>query len=359
MTQKKEHLTSLDALRAVGALSVCFYHSANIFGVSHVMPHGYLAVDLFFILSGFLSMYRFDASKALNVLSFSIKRMCRIYPIYILGTIFGAGLLLYRIQYYHSWGQKGDDFIMASFLGLLSIPDLKADNLVTNGPIFPFSVPNWTIFWELVISIGFVAWAKLGAKFAPLFWLLSLIGLYFVAKDGALLDYGYNNKTFLGGGLRASLGLFTGIITAVLYKKFQPNQKIIEPIGFLLLIAFTLYAIFNVKGILLVEFFFAMLGFPFMIMAFAKSQSFVFSNKFSQTLGKMSFAVFGIHFGLLNLALTIIRNYNIKGSLLVGSIWFVCVIIISFIVNKYYEHQASKFLLNIFAPKKELKEKIA
>ena len=55
----KEHYVILDGLRGVAALMVLVFHVFDAC-TSNIIPHGYLAVDMFFVLSGFVIGYSYD-----------------------------------------------------------------------------------------------------------------------------------------------------------------------------------------------------------------------------------------------------------------------------------------------------------
>ena len=57
--KQKPHYILLDGLRGVAALMVLVFHVFDICS-SNIIPHGYLAVDLFFVLSGFVIGYAYD-----------------------------------------------------------------------------------------------------------------------------------------------------------------------------------------------------------------------------------------------------------------------------------------------------------
>ena len=93
----KPHYELLDGLRGVAALVVILYHifegyafASN--GTIDTLNHGYLAVDFFFILSGFVIGYAYDDrwGKGLTMKNFFKRRLIRLHPMVIMGAVLGA-----------------------------------------------------------------------------------------------------------------------------------------------------------------------------------------------------------------------------------------------------------------------------
>ena len=98
-TDSKPHYLLLDGLRGVAALIVILYHVFECFDWTP-LPHGYLAVDFFFVLSGFVIGYAYDSrwKEGLTVGHFFKRRLIRLHPMVIIGAIFGA--ILHTINMY-------------------------------------------------------------------------------------------------------------------------------------------------------------------------------------------------------------------------------------------------------------------
>ena len=93
----KPHYDLLDGLRGVAALLVVWYHVFEGYAFAggtsiETINHGYLAVDFFFILSGFVIGYAYDDrwGKTLTVKNFFKRRLVRLHPMVVLGAVLGA-----------------------------------------------------------------------------------------------------------------------------------------------------------------------------------------------------------------------------------------------------------------------------
>ena len=94
-SDSKSHYEILDGLRGVAAVMVVIFHLLETFtGGNHliqIMNHGYLAVDFFFVLSGFVIGYAYDDRWGKMTLGgFFKRRLIRLHPMIIMGMIIGA-----------------------------------------------------------------------------------------------------------------------------------------------------------------------------------------------------------------------------------------------------------------------------
>lgn len=132
----KGRFATLDGLRGIAALLVMFYHADTWSPVP--MPGGYLAVDLFFALSGFVIALAYEPRlrAGLSLREFTVNRLVRIYPMFLAGALIGALLL-------------------PAHLGMLvMLPDFESPRL-----LFPANPPMWSLLFELLINIAFAVLA--------------------------------------------------------------------------------------------------------------------------------------------------------------------------------------------------------
>ena len=91
----KQHYEILDSLRGVAAVMVVIFHIFETFsGGNHlkqIVNHGYLAVDFFFVLSGFVIGYAYDDRWGkMTLKGFFKRRIIRLHPMIVMGMIIGA-----------------------------------------------------------------------------------------------------------------------------------------------------------------------------------------------------------------------------------------------------------------------------
>ena len=96
----KSHYNILDGLRGVAALTVVCFHLFEAYATSHLdqkINHGYLAVDFFFILSGFVVGYAYDDRwKTMRITDFLKRRFIRLHPMVVLGAVIGAVMFYFQ-----------------------------------------------------------------------------------------------------------------------------------------------------------------------------------------------------------------------------------------------------------------------
>jgi peptidoglycan/LPS O-acetylase OafA/YrhL len=146
--------TTLDALRAVAAACIVLYHLRVWFPAVRVLDHAYLAVDLFFVLSGFVLAHAYgrDVGAGLSFSRYLAVRAIRLYPLLILaaavGLVHAAAGNLVAGRGQQTWTALGW-FV----LGAASIPMPAGGGPA--GQFFPLNWPAWSLFFELVMSAAF------------------------------------------------------------------------------------------------------------------------------------------------------------------------------------------------------------
>ena len=161
----KPHLLLLDALRGVAALIVLYYHCFECFGYeiaegtglfTQHCDHGYLAVDFFFLLSGFVIAYAYDDRRTMTFGTFARRRLIRLHPMVVAGAV--IGLVCYLADGGTNWSgqvvQPG--YVALAFamtLVMLPVAPGWGTDVRGNNEMFPLNGPQWSLFFEYIGNI--------------------------------------------------------------------------------------------------------------------------------------------------------------------------------------------------------------
>ena len=145
--QRPQRLVQLDGLRGIAAFGVVAYHWPFFFNGPALLPFGYLFVDLFFLLSGFVltPVVTKKVRDKYTPFDFLRDRVRRFWSVAAIGTLIGVAVLSTNPEFSGAW--------LKLALGLAFIPALFA-----HGPIFPLNVVQWSLFWELVANYVHARW---------------------------------------------------------------------------------------------------------------------------------------------------------------------------------------------------------
>lgn len=165
-SDSKKHYAILDALRGVAALMVVAFHLFEAHATSHLdqlINHGYLAVDFFFLLSGFVIAYSYDDRWGeMTIGSFFKRRLIRLQPMIIMGMIVGAvgfyfqdGVIWPLIHQVPLW-----KMLLVMLIGFTLIPVLPSLDLRGWGEMHPLDGPAWSLFFEYVGNILYALFVR-------------------------------------------------------------------------------------------------------------------------------------------------------------------------------------------------------
>ena len=149
----------LDGLRGVAALLVVLFHMfetySGRFGFQ-IIDHGYLAVDFFFILSGFVIGYAYDDRwDKMTTWGFFKRRLVRLQPMLMMGVVVGAALYFFgQCEQFGLEGYaSGWKMLVAFILALFMIPCGSGLDVRGWGEMNPLNGPQWSLTFEYVANI--------------------------------------------------------------------------------------------------------------------------------------------------------------------------------------------------------------
>jgi peptidoglycan/LPS O-acetylase OafA/YrhL len=158
----KTRLPILDGLRGVAAMIVVAYHIFDSDPVNRV-NHGYLAVDFFFMLSGYVMGYAYDDRwDRMTIGSFIRRRLVRLHPMVVIGSIIGAlcfyfgASSLFQIVDHTSLAM----LVLSTVLGALLIPSVKSMDVRGWGESYPLNGPEWSLFFEYIANVAYAFWLR-------------------------------------------------------------------------------------------------------------------------------------------------------------------------------------------------------
>lgn len=196
--------TALDALRGSAAIAVVFFH----FFIDWA---GYLAVDFFFVLSGFILSHGYlYGERRVGWRSFLVHRFARLYPLHVYALLVYVALV-YVIERHWPVYPDGTAFTFVQHLLLLNNVGLNPHGLT-------FNEPSWSISTEMVVNLLFFALVTTGtASWAMA--LVALAGLSLIGVETGHLDVHYQNYfSWLNAGLvRCASSFLLGVLTYRLY----------------------------------------------------------------------------------------------------------------------------------------------
>jgi peptidoglycan/LPS O-acetylase OafA/YrhL len=242
VTGTKKHFIILDGLRGTAALAVVIFHFMEwVFSdfTKNFISHGYLAVDFFFCLSGFVIAYAYDdRMQKIGMIEFFKARLIRLHPLVILGSV--LGLLAFFLDPYSTEANVYETSIVILLFvsSLLLVPAPMMEGRAFN--LFGLNAPSWSLFWEYVANIFYAfILSKINRIILIVLLVIAAATLAAVAYRAGNLLGGWAGNNFWDGGARVFYSFLAGILI------FRCNLIIQNKFGFislsvLLLLAFVM-----------------------------------------------------------------------------------------------------------------------
>ncbi|WP_083257134.1 acyltransferase family protein [Arcticibacter eurypsychrophilus] len=169
--ESKSHYEILDGLRGVAALVVVAFHCFEAYAdgnrFNQILNHGYLAVDFFFLLSGFVVAYAYDDRWGkMSQWDFYKRRLIRLQPMVIMGSIIGA--ILFYFQGGEMFGIINQTpvwkMLLVMVVGFTLIPILPSMDIRGWQEMHPLNGPAWSLFFEYIANILYALFIRKFSK---------------------------------------------------------------------------------------------------------------------------------------------------------------------------------------------------
>jgi peptidoglycan/LPS O-acetylase OafA/YrhL len=211
----KHHFEILDGLRGVAAIAVVAFHFMEM-AISdytqNFIAHGFLAVDFFFCLSGFVIAYAYDDRIGKMSLSTFFKaRLIRLHPLVIIGSVLGLLTFLFDPFNRYSGLYSTGKIALIFLTSILMIPYPVITERSFN--LFGINAPAWSLFWEYIANIlyAFVL-CRLKRGYLLVLTIIAGGGICWVAYRAGNVAGGWGKDTFWDGGIRVSYSFFAGML---------------------------------------------------------------------------------------------------------------------------------------------------
>ena len=239
----KPHYELLDGLRGVAAILVLIYHIFEGFafaestngegsGLITTLNHGYIAVDFFFILSGFVISYAYDDRWGkMSLGGFFKRRLIRLHPMLIMGAV--VGMISFMLTGCQQWSGEVTPIgwvMIALLLTIFMVPALPGlpYEVRGNGEMFPLNGPMWSLFFEYIGNILYaLVIRRLSTKLLAV--LTAILGVLhawiFVGDlsgyDSVGIGWTIDTINFWGGLVRMLFPFTMGMLLA---RTFKPRE---------------------------------------------------------------------------------------------------------------------------------------
>ncbi|NSL86905.1 acyltransferase [Chitinophaga sp. Mgbs1] len=343
----KQHFEVLDGLRGIAALAIVVFHLYEFISPDYTkspIGHGYLAVDFFFCLSGFVIGYAYDErALQLGLKTFFLNRFIRLHPMVIWGSV--AGLLGYILDPYigaASVAAAGAGKIVLAFicsLAMLPFPWLPGRG---NG-LFPYNTPAWSLLMEYIINVVYgLVLLRLPKRWLPVLLGVSAVWIAAVAWHRGWIITGWDAPTFTDGFARVFFSFLAGLTV------YRFNLIIRNRLPFLLLGAL-LVGVFmfpHFTNDWITEMILVMLVFPLLLSLGAGAVAHGWIRRCCNFTGRLSYPLYMTHIW----AIWLFGNYLTAEKpgpvemYAVAAVVFAGCVLLAYAVLRWYDEPVRKWL---------------
>jgi peptidoglycan/LPS O-acetylase OafA/YrhL len=336
-------LEVLDLLRGVAAVGVLIYHS-HVFLGFRLLPNAYLAVDMFFMLSGFVIAHNYDSRvrHGMTLGEFMGHRFIRLYPCYALalalGALLGGARMIRDAGYVDTSGMIGT--LAPNLFMLPSITPLFGKYC-----LYPFNAVSWSLLFELIAN-GLYWVSHRHMSGGRLTALLAVSGLAYVVsvRYVGTADIGMRNGEALFGLARVTTTFFAGVairryMQGVL--PIRPGAAGIAVVVLVMLASFSLSTFASASSRAVGDLLIVMVLYPVLLTAVSSSERPGWLSRVCRTAGNISYPVYVLQAPIALLLAAVpevfFHRRAIAWAPLYGYSVIVFVIVLSWFVDRYYE----------------------
>lgn len=359
----KPHYNILDGLRGVAALTVVCYHLFEAFATSHIdqrINHGYLAVDFFFLLSGFVMGYAYDDRwNTMSVKDFIRRRLIRLHPMVVMGALIGAAM--FYTQGCSVWDVTKISvgmLLLSTLLNALMIPATTGFEIRGVGEMYPLNGPSWSLMFEYIGNLLYALFIRrFSTRLLTVLVVLAGCGLTAFSVWGPLGDIGagfaMTGADMTGGSLRLLFSFSAGLLLSRVFKPVKVRGAFW--IGAVAIV--TVAAIPRIGGSEhlwmngVYDAFCAVVLFPLLVYVGASGRTTDrITTRICKFLGDISYPLYMVHYPFIYLYYAWVKNENLTfGESFPGAAALVVVsVALAWLCLKFYDEPVRKWLTKRF-----------
>jgi peptidoglycan/LPS O-acetylase OafA/YrhL len=356
----KPHYIILDALRGVAALMVVAFHLLEAHAPNRfeqIINHGYLAVDFFFLLSGFVIGYAYDDRwSSLTTWEFFKRRLVRLQPMVVIGMIVGAVCFYYQDSVL--WPTISEvplgQMLLIMVIGFTLIPVPPAMDIRGWIEMHPLNGPAWSLFFEYVANILYGAWVRKFSNMAlSILVFLSAAALIHLTLTGANGDVigGWSlhpNQLYIGF-VRLMFPFFAGLLLSRTVKLTHINNSFLWS-SLLVIVVLAMPRIGGSTNLWmngLYESAVIILVFPVIIYLGASGDvKGRFAQRLSKFLGDISYPIYITHYPIIYIYTGWVQDHKhqVLDVALITLATFLACIALAYLSLKWYDEPVRKWL---------------
>jgi peptidoglycan/LPS O-acetylase OafA/YrhL len=359
MRGEQERFVYLDGLRGLAALVITLCHFYTLTLGEPPLARVYLAVDFFFVLSGFVCCYAYERRLLADMswLDFVKRRIIRLYPLYFLGFLFGLAV---TIELCRREQTPLSRLIGPAFSHLLMVPlpekapigALSATTAVS-GEAFPLNLPVWALAYEVFISF---LWAGLVKRLNLPVLIAVIAGFFAIFSAGAWLEGTYATGSqvahILPAFCRTGFSFFMGVLVFRLWRPGTASPWLWLPLtaGF--------YGLLSVPhlsgGNRILDAGLLLLGLPAVVFLAARTEVPARFAKACRVSGAFAYPIYMLHYPLIALAAMKVNAYHLTGWAAFGVFAqaFTLAIILSGLAIYWFDNPVRRLLGQALLPKR-------
>jgi peptidoglycan/LPS O-acetylase OafA/YrhL len=275
------------------------------------LPNAALAVDFFFMLSGFVVAHAYEARlrEDMRLSAFIGTRLLRLYPLIFLGVLAGTGVAVAHkviVGGLATW-----QLVNGAVSGLLLLPCYAFPQWPD---AFPMNGPSWSLFFEVFMSVAYALTVRRLTNARLLFASVVCVAITLALSiefDGVRV--GHVKGNFMAGFARVLFPFVCGILLRrIVYRPGRTAYSESASWGCMLALAALLFAPINRSGI--GDFICIVVIFPVLVAVGAQATANGLLGRLCKLTGELSYPLYILHQPVLRVLEEAASRLDITGG---------------------------------------------